>query len=162
MNKKINLPQLIIFIGIPLLVGSLSSYISGNSMASYQQLNQPTLAPPGWIFPIVWIILFVLMGVASYLVFSASTFTSKDQNDVEKALYMYGLQLTVNFFWSIIFFVGEWYLFAFLWLLLLWVLIVLTIKSFYQISPLAAWLIIPYLLWVTFAGYLNLSIYLLN
>lgn len=156
--KRTQLQQLIINIGIPLLVGTLSGYLSGNSRAAYQQLEQPSFAPPGWLFPIVWSILFVLMGISSYLIY-----TSEDNHQQRnKTLLLYGIQLFVNFFWSIIFFIGEMYLFAFIWILLLWGLIFATIYAFYQISKPAAYLLIPYLLWVTFAGYLNLILYLLN
>ena len=155
---KINKKALIISIAIPLLVGALSGFISSGSMAQFGQLNKPPLAPPGILFPIVWTILYTLMGIASYLVYTSG----KDQEEVREALTVYGLQLAVNFFWSIFFFNLEWYLFAFFWLILLWVLILYTIVLFYRISKPAAYIMIPYLLWVTFAGYLNLGIYLLN
>ena len=155
---KINKKSLIIAIAIPLLVGAISGFISSNSMEQFGQLNQPPLAPPGFLFPIVWTILYVLMGIASYLVFSSN----KKQEDVKDALTVYALQLAVNFFWPIFFFNLEWYLFSFFWLILLWVLILYTILLFYQISKPAAYLMVPYLLWVTFAGYLNLGIYVLN
>ena len=155
---KINKKSLIIAIAIPLLVGAVSGFISSNSMEQFGQLNQPPLAPPGFLFPIVWTILYVLMGIASYLVFSSN----KKQEDVKDALTVYALQLAVNFFWSIFFFNLEWYLFAFFWLILLWILILYTILLFYRISKPAAYLMVPYLVWVTFAGYLNLGIYVLN
>ena len=98
------------------------------------------------------------MGISSYLVLTSG----QGKNKIKDALFTYGLQLIFNFFWSIWFFNLEWYLFAFVWLLILWVLIFNTIVSFYEISKTAAYLLIPYLLWVTFAGYLNFSIYLLN
>ena len=155
---KINKKSLIIAIAIPLLVGAISGFISSNSMEQFGQLNQPPLAPPGFLFPIVWTILYVLMGIASYLVFSSN----KKQEDVKDALTVYALQLAVNFFWPIFFFNLEWYLFSFFWLILLWVLILYTIILFYRISKPAAYLMIPYLIWVTFEGYLNLGIYALN
>ncbi|MBO5337838.1 MAG: tryptophan-rich sensory protein [Lachnospiraceae bacterium] len=155
---KINKKALIIAIAIPLLVGAVSAFISSNSMEQFGQLNKPPLAPPGFLFPIVWTILYTLMGIASYLVFSSN----QKQEDINDALTVYALQLAVNFFWSIFFFNLEWYLFSFFWLILLWVLILYTILLFYQISKPAAYLMVPYLLWVTFAGYLNLGIYVLN
>ncbi|MBQ7955593.1 MAG: tryptophan-rich sensory protein [Lachnospiraceae bacterium] len=155
---KINGKVLAVFIAIPLIVGFVSGFISRNGMEQFGQLNQPPLAPPGFLFPIVWTILYVLMGIASYLVFVSN----KEGQDIQDALTVYGVQLVVNFFWSIFFFNLEWYLFAFFWLVLLWVLILYTIRLFYPISQVAAYLLVPYLLWVTFAGYLNLSIYLLN
>ncbi len=158
MKSQTTFVTFIIALGIPLLVGSVSGALSGNSMASYHQLVQPSFAPPDWIFPIVWTILFVLMGIASYLIYTSDAAAEEKHH----ALALYGIQLVFNFFWSLIFFVGEWYLFAFIWLVLLWGLIVLTIKAFSEISKTAAWLLVPYLLWVTFAGYLNLIIFFLN
>ncbi len=152
---KIQWKNLITCIAIPLAVGSLSALLTRNSMETFNAITKPALAPPGWLFPIVWTILYVLMGIASYLVL-----TSGKPND--KALTTYGIQLVFNFFWSIIFFNLELYLFAFIWLVLLWLLILKTVRLFYQISKPAGYLMIPYLLWVTFAGYLNFSIYVLN
>ena len=155
---KINYKLLTICITIPLAVGSLSGYISASAMDSFRLLNKPPLSPPGFLFPVVWTILYILMGIASYLVLTSGQSKTK----IKDAMITYGLQLFFNFFWSIIFFNLEWYMFAFVWLVVLWVLIFNTIISFYEISKTAAYLLIPYLLWVTFAGYLNLGIYLLN
>ena len=152
---KIQWKNLITCLAIPLAVGSLSALLTQNSMETFNSIAKPSLAPPGWLFPVVWTILYILMGIASYLVL-----TSGKPND--KALTTYVIQLVFNFFWSIIFFNLELYLFAFIWLVLLWLLIIKTTLLFYQISKPAGYLMIPYLLWVTFAGYLNLSIYLLN
>ena len=155
---KINYKTLILCIAIPLAVGGLAGLLTSNSMETFAMLNKPALSPPGFLFPIVWTILYVLMGIASYLVVTSNA-TPKQ---ILSALTYYGIQLAINFFWSIFFFNFEWYLFSFLWLLFLWVMIVNTIISFYEISKLSAYLLVPYLLWVTFSGYLNLSIYLLN
>ncbi len=140
---------------IPLVVGGLSALLTRDGMGTFNSLNKPSLAPPGWLFPVAWTILYILMGIASYLVL-----TSGKPSD--KALTVYGVQLVFNFFWSIIFFNLELYLFAFIWLAILWILILATAYLFYGISKPAGYLMLPYLLWVTFAGYLNLSIYLLN
>lgn len=155
---KIKWKQLLICVAIPLAVGALSALLSGDGMAEFAVLNKPPLSPPAWLFPVVWTILYVLMGIASYLVLTSGTSTDK----ITKALTVYGLQLAVNFFWSIIFFRLSMYLFAFFWLLLLWLLIIVTMVRFYRVKELAGDLMIPYLLWVTFAGYLNFGIYLLN
>lgn len=155
---KSNFERLIISIGIPLLVGGLSSYFAGNIGGAYAVLEQPPLSPPGWIFGVVWTILFTLMGIASYLVVTADA----PKEDISKALTLYAAQLVVNFFWSIIFFGYEMYLLAFVWLVLLLILIGLTIIAFYKVSKPAAYLLVPYFLWVSFAGYLNLGIWLLN
>lgn len=153
-NKKL----LFLCITLPLLVGITASLFTRNSMNLFSLLNKPPLAPPGFLFPIVWTILYTLMGIASYLVLSSG----KNQDDITTALIVYLLQLAINFFWSIFFFNLEWYLFAFFWLILLWIFIKKTIQLFYPLSKTAAYLMIPYFLWVTFAGYLNLGIYLLN
>ena len=155
---KKNYKLLILCIVIPLAVGSLAGFITKDSMETFNMLNKPSLSPPGIVFPIVWSILYILMGIASYLVIT----TGSGNNKVKEALVYYGLQLLFNFLWSIWFFSFGWYLFAFIWLLLLWVLIFNTIVSFYDITKTAAYLLIPYLLWVTFAGYLNFAVYLMN
>jgi benzodiazapine receptor len=152
---KIQWKNLITCLAIPLAVGGLSSLLTQNSMETFTVLNKPSLSPPGWLFPVVWTILYIFMGIASYLVLTAD-------KSSETALTLYGVQLIFNFFWSIIFFNLNLYLFAFIWLILLWLLILGTMLAFYQISKPAAYLMLPYLLWVTFAGYLNYSIYLLN
>lgn len=155
---KINYKLLTLCIAIPLAVGSLSGLITKDSMEAFETLNKPALSPPGIVFPIVWTILYILMGISSYLVVTSG----QGKNKIREALIFYGLQLIFNFFWSIWFFSFGWYLFSFIWLLILWVLIFNTIASFYEISKIAAYLMIPYLLWVTFAGYLNFAIYLMN
>lgn len=152
---KIRWKKLIVCLVVPLAVGGLSAFLTGNAMASFDSVVKPPLSPPGWLFPVVWTILYLLMGFASYLVSTADKAS-------DSALTLYGLQLFVNFFWSIVFFRFENYFFAFLWLILLWILILLTILRFRQISKTAAYLLLPYLLWVSFAGYLNFGIWLLN
>ena len=146
-------------IAIALGVGGLSSLLTKDNMQIYEQINKPALAPPMILFPIVWGILFVLMGISSAIVYEKR---ETDKEASQEALKVYALQLAVNFFWTIIFFNMQAYLFAFIWLIVLWVLIILMIIKFKKISPTAAYLQIPYLLWVTFAGYLTLMIYLLN
>jgi tryptophan-rich sensory protein len=154
---KIQWKKLIACIAIPLLIGGASALFTRENMQSFGELEQPPLSPPGWLFPVVWSILYVLMGIASYLVVTAEkTYLTNI------ALFVYGIQLVFNFFWSIIFFNLEMYLTAFIWLIILWVLILITTLLFYRIRKPAGYLMIPYLLWVTFAGYLNYAIYLLN
>lgn len=146
---------LIFCIVLPLAVGVLSALLTRNGMQTFNELNKPRLSPPGWLFPVVWTILYILMGIASYLVITDRKATTADLN-------VYILQLVFNFFWSIIFFGLELYLFAFIWLVILWILVLITTVRFYRVSETAGLLMVPYLLWVTFAGYLNLSVYLLN
>ncbi len=155
MRKSIK--NLIIALLIPLAVGGLSALLSGG-MDNFQSLTKPPLSPPGWLFPIVWTILYLMMGLASYLVYTASAPTYKKNS----ALLFYGIQLFFNFLWSIIFFRFEAYLFAFIWLIIMWVFIIITTVRFYEVRKSAGLLMIPYLLWVTFAAYLNLGIYILN
>lgn len=150
-----NKSALIIAILIPLAVGTVSALFSGN-MSIYSTINKPPISPPGFIFPIVWIILYILMGISSYLIY-----VSEHPNKTN-ALKTYAIQLFFNFWWSIIFFRFSLYLFAFIWLLIMIALIVIMIYQFYQISPLASYLLIPYLLWCSFAAYLNYMIYMLN
>lgn len=155
---KIKWKQLIICIAIPLAVGGLSALLTRGGMEDFAGANKPALTPPDWLFPVVWTVLFVLMGVSSYLVF-----TSREKRPkIRAALKVYGLQLVFNFFWPIFFFNLGAYLFSFVWLVLLWLLIAAAMVSFCKISKPAAYLLLPYLVWVAFAGYLNFAVYLLN
>ena len=155
---KIRWKTLIGAIALPLVVGGISALISRGGMKHFEEINQPPLSPPGWLFPIVWTILYVIMGIASYLVLRAK----KGEEQTVKALSVYAVQLAFNFMWSIFFFALELYTFAFLWLIVLFVLIAVTAVRFYKIDPRAAYLLIPYLVWVAFAGYLNLGVAILN
>lgn len=155
---KKNKLLLVICIAIPLLVGGVASLITGGGMSAFTMLDQPPLSPPAILFPIVWTILYILMGISSYLIL-----TSKADEETKKdALFIYGAQLLVNFLWPTFFFNFGWYLFSFFWLILLWILVFTMIRRFYAISKTAAYLNIPYLVWLTFAAYLNLGIYFLN
>lgn len=150
-----NKSALIIAILIPIAAGTISSFLSGN-ISIYSKIDKPELSPPGFLFPIVWTILYVLMGVSSYIIYESNS------PDKSKALKTYAAQLFFNFFWSIIFFGFSQYFLAFLWLIALILLIAKMIYQFYQISPFAAYLQIPYLLWCLFALYLNFMIVQLN
>ncbi|MBE6600585.1 MAG: tryptophan-rich sensory protein [Ruminococcaceae bacterium] len=156
MNKKIK--SYVIGILIPVAVGLLAAFLTKDSMDIYKSIVQPPLAPPAILFPIVWSILYIVMGIGSALIYNSAA----DEKDKTQALFVYALQLAVNFFWSILFFNVRAFLFSFIWLLLLWVLIIIMIVRFSKVNKVAAYLQIPYLLWVTFAGYLNLAIYILN
>lgn len=157
MLKK--LKPYIVSVVIALGVGGLSAAVTSGSMEVYSKINQPPLSPPSILFPIVWTILFALMGISAALVYQ---FKDTKHDAVRTALIVYGVNLAVNFIWSLIFFNMQAYLFAFIWILLLLAVIVAMIVLFKRVSPLAAYLQIPYLLWVTFAAYLNLAIYILN
>lgn len=154
---KIKWKQLIVCLAIPLAVGGFATLLTGG-MQQYNQFRQPPFSPPGWLFPVVWTILYLLMGYASYRVLTSGA----DPRQIRKALTLYGAQLALNFLWPLVFFGLEWYLAAFIILLALWVLIFLTIRAFSDIDERAGDLLLPYILWVTFAAYLNAGVYLLN
>ena len=154
---KPNIKKLLISLGIPLAVGGLSALLSG-SMTGFRELDAPPLTPPGWVFPVVWSILYLLMGYASYRVVTSEAGQKQKRN----ALIFYGLQLFFNFLWPMVFFRLELRLTAFWILLTLWGLILVTMRQFYKIDERAGDLLIPYFLWVTFAGYLNLGFFLEN
>ena len=149
---KIHWKKLLICLAIPLAVGGLGALLSGG-MSDYGAMVKPPLSPPGWVFPVVWSILYLLMGYASYRVLETGN---------TKPLILYGLQLLANFIWPLLFFGGEWFLLSFFCLIVLWVLIYLTIRAFSKVDETAGNLLIPYILWVTFAAYLNFGIYLFN
>lgn len=156
MIKNVNPKQLAISLFISLGVGVLAGILTADSFMVYEGLTKPPLSPPAWLFPVVWTVLYILMGISAYMIYQF------DDDFKFVALTVYGVQLIFNFLWSIIYFnIGN-VLFAFVWLVMLWVLIVAMIISFAQINKTATLLQIPYLIWVTFAGYLNLALYVLN
>ena len=157
MNKKIKPKLLILCLLIPLLVGALSAFLSRSGMQSFDARQSP-LTPPPAVFVVVWTILYLLMGFASYLVLTSRA----GQARIDAAMRTYAVQLAFNFFWSVFFFGLNAYLFSFLWMIGLWISILLNISAFYKITKAAGLLLIPYFLWVSFALYLNLSVYLLN
>lgn len=150
---KINIKKLVISILIPLGLGFIVGLLSGSS-DGYKDIIQPSFAPPGWLFPVVWSILYILMGVSDYLV--------KDNLNTNSSLKIYKIQLVVNLVWSFIFFKFKLFLLSFLWIILLIFLVVNMIKKYISINKTSAYLQIPYLLWIIFAAILNFSIYLLN
>ena len=150
---KINWKKLIIITIITFLIGSLFSLFTMNNMEVFKELDKP-INVPGIVFPIIWSILYLLMSISYYLI------CEKENND--KAVRMYWIQLIINSLWTLIFFGFKTYLFAFIWLLILLASIIIMLVEFYRVDKRAAYLNMPYLLWVIFAGYLNLGIYLLN
>ena len=145
-------------IAVPLLVGVVSAFLTSGGMEMFETIVKPPLSPPNWLFPVVWTILYILMGISSYLILTSGA----EQEKIEKAISIYGYQLVVNFLWPTFFFNLQWYLFSFFWLLLLWLLVFQMIRKFSEIDKRAALLNLPYLIWLTFAGYLNLGIWWLN
>lgn len=149
----------IIAIAIPIGVGLLSTLFTKDNMNIYEELIVPNIAPPALVFPIVWTVLYTLMGVSSAMIYNRRI---TDTADVRSALTTYAVSLVINFGWSIIFFNANAFLLSFLWLILLLYFVIKTILEYKKIEPLAAYLQIPYALWVAFAGYLNIAIYFLN
>jgi len=144
---------------IALGVGGLSALLTSGNMDIYSEITRPPLSPPSIIFPLVWSVLFVLMGISAATIYCTKTSTIRERNS---ALLTYGLSLFFNFFWSIIFFNFRWFFVAFIWILILLYLIIKTIIKYKKINSIAAFLQIPYLIWVGFATYLNLGIWWLN
>lgn len=139
-------------------VGALSGWLTREGTDVYAQtIVQPLLSPPGWVFPIVWTILYALMGIGA-----ARIYLAPPSQERSRGLNLFIAQLVVNFFWSPIFFNAQAYRFAFVWLLLLWSLVLWMILTFRKVDSLAAKLQIPYLVWLTFAAYLNFGVWLLN
>lgn len=158
MAKRPDWKKLIISILIPLAVGGAAALIANGSFKDFEALNKPPLAPPAWAFPAAWTLLYILMGIAAYLVYSSEKYPGR----IERALTFYAVQLFMNFCWTLIFFNLKLYLAAFIWLVLLWGTIAGTALLFRFISKPAGWLMLPYLAWVAFAGYLNMGVYILN
>ena len=155
---RFNLKKLLISLAIPLLVGGLSAFITKDDMDIYKEIARPPLSPPSWVFPVAWSILYILMGISFYLIWSKRDIYA----DKKRAYLLYFLQLFLNFIWSPIFFGAQNYLLAFIILVLLVITVVFMIVEFYDIERWSALLQIPYLIWLLFAGYLNLAIYILN
>ncbi len=147
-----------IFIGIAEAVGALSGFLSMEGSRSFSEtVAQPPLSPPGILFPIVWTILYALMGISAARVYLAEPSQARSQG-----LNLWIAQLVINFFWSLIFFNDHAFGFAFFWLLGLWALVALMILQFWKTDKVAALLQLPYLLWLTFAAYLNAGVWYLN
>ena len=155
-KKKIRIMPLIVCILIPLAVGGISAFLTKDSMAQFASMNQPPLSPPGILFPIAWTILYILMGIASYLVFASGSTTKR------LWLVVYAIQLAFKFLWSPFFFNLHLYWFAFVWLLALWAMILFLILSARKINKNAVLCLVPYILWCTFAAYLNAGVAVLN
>ena len=139
---------------LPIFLGSIIGIVI-SGMIDYTQLNQPPLAPPKILFPIVWTIIYLLMGI-SYFIFK------RENKDAPLETFVYYMQLFINLLWSIIFFVLKWRFISVIWILLLDIFVIYLIYLFFQKNKIAAYLNIPYLLWILFATYLTIGIYLLN
>ena len=146
----------IISVAISLGTGGFSAFLTKNSMSLYSEINRPPLSPPSWLFPVVWTVLFVLMGIA------AAKIWCSNGKEIDSALIFYGFQLVFNFIWPIIFFNFRAFEFAFFWLIALIVLVGISMIKFYRIDKTAGWLMLPYFAWICFAGYLNYAIWQIN
>ncbi len=145
------------FILITETVGTVAGLLTSLGMEKYAMVEKPELNPPDIVFPIVWSILYALMAVSA-----ARIWLTEESVERERGLKLYVIQLGMNFLWSIFFFNFQFYGFAFFWLLGLLAVIILMTISFYKMDRIAAYLLIPYILWVSFAGYLNFMVWMLN
>lgn len=153
-ERKMLLPCL----ALPLAVSGLSALLTGGVGNGYASCELPPLAPPGWVFPVVRTLLCLLMGLSSYLALRGRA----PQQEKRSAAWLYLAQLAVSLIWPILFFRLGWRQFAFFWLMLLWLLALLTQNAFSRLSRTAGYLLLPQLLWVAFSGYLNLTVWMLN
>jgi tryptophan-rich sensory protein len=153
------IPKLIVSILIPLIVGFASSLATLGSITTFfDVLNKPSWTPPAWAFAPIWTTLYILMGIALFLVWRAGF----ERRDVKIAIFVFALQLILNFFWTIIFFGFKSLFGGLIEIVFLWIVILINIILFYRISKAAGILLVPYILWVTIASYLNYSVYILN
>ena len=157
-KQKIRVGALAAAILIPVFVGLLSTYLTAEDMTIYETVNLPPLAPPGWIFPIAWTVLYILMGSASYIVYVSDA----DEEAKRKALLFYAVQLALNFFWSTLFFTYRRYLLSLIWLAVMWAAVLICVIRFFRIRRSAGLMMTALLLWSTFAAYLNLAWYTLS
>lgn len=158
MVMKLDIKKLLKNLAIPLLIGFIAGFLTRQGTENFAlNVKQPPFAPPAVLFPIVWTILYALMGFSAYIIES-----SQQTSQRNRALVLYYVQLFLNFLWSFIFFNFNNYLAAFIWIVALLILIIATTIEFYKIKPIAGYLMVPYILWVSFAAVLNFSIYLLN
>lgn len=156
--KKIHLGTLILCLAIPVLTGVLSATITSSGMKAYASMNKPPLSPPAIVFPIAWTILYLMMGLALYLI----VITPSDKNLKGTAVLLFTIQLIMNFMWSIIFFKWGQYLAAFIWLIIMLCILIICAFRFYDINRSSAYLLIPYIVWLIFASYLNMGSFILN
>lgn len=156
--KNVNWRSYGIWIAVAEAVGALSGWLSREGMRVFGQTAvQPPLSPPAWLFPVVWTILYGLMGISA-----ARVYLAEESKQRSRGLNLFVVQLVFNFFWSLIFFNLQAYGFALFWLLLLWGLVALMILEFSKVDKAAAWLQVPYLIWLTFAAYLNAAVWIVN
>lgn len=155
--------RLVLCIIAPLGGGLIISLLTRNMMEKFGEFNQPPLAPPAWLFPVAWTILYILMGIASYLICAKYRDGKKAERTLAKAgLVVYGIQLILNFVWTPLFFMGGLYWVAFAVLVMMWIAEIVLLALAFKTSRAAFWCLLPYLIWTTFAAYLNIGIAVLN
>ena len=149
---------------VPLGGGLIISLFTRDAMSKFSTFHQPPLAPPAWLFPVAWMSLYVLMGLASYFIWKKGYDSKKvaEKTASRNALIVYGVQLVMNFVWTPLFFSLGWYWFAFAWLMVMWALIIVLLVQAFRISRPAFFMLLPYIIWCTFAAYLNCGIAILN
>lgn len=157
MMKKINWFKLVVIVLITELIGLIGGLFSGIRLQTYTSLIKPPLSPPGWLFGLIWSVLYLLMGIAAYIIYQMP-----QTPESKKATTLYWVQLFVNFLWPIAFFRFQQYWISVIVIILLDILVLIAIIKFYKIEKTAGYLMIPYLLWILFATYLNIGISVLN
>lgn len=155
--------RIVLCIAVPLGGGFIISLLTRGAMEKFGSFNQPPLAPPAWLFPVAWTILYILMGLAEYFIYLKFAGGKKAEKALARAgLIIYNIQLALNFIWTPLFFTGSFYWIAFAVLAVMWVLEIALLVIAFKTSKPAFWCLLPYLLWTTFAGYLNIGITVLN
>lgn len=152
---RIDWKKLIIITVITFVVGTFFSFFTMNSMDTFKDLSKP-INVPGVLFPIVWSILYLLMSISCYLI------VQSNDKDKKEGIILYAIQLVINSLWTLIFFGLGAYLLSFIWIIILLIVVIIMMAKFYNINKIAMYINIPYVLWLLFAAYLNLGIYLLN
>ena len=152
----------IVAIAIPLALGMISSLIARGAMEQFGAMNQPPLSPPAWLFPVAWTILYVCMGLASFFLMNANVTDASARTHRKLSLILYAVQLVLNFVWSPIFFNARLYYVALAVLFIMWLCILMIMIFARKIHKASFWLLLPYILWTTFAAYLNIGIAALN
>ena len=152
---RIDWKKLIIITVITFIVGTFFSFFTMNSMDTFKDLSKP-INVPGVLFPIVWSILYLLISISCYLI------VQSNDKDKKEGIILYAIQLVINSLWTLIFFGFGAYLLSFIWIIILLIVVIIMLAKFYNINKIAMYINIPYVLWLLFAAYLNLGIYLLN
>lgn len=151
MKLKIDYKKLIFYIAVPLILGTIVGLITNKG---YDDMIMPFFAPPGIVFPIVWGILYTLMGISRYIIY--------EDGNADSCVKLYNIQLILNLLWSFIFFTFKWYFVAFIWIIILVYFVIKMLLCFYKVNKASAYLQIPYLLWLSFATILTLAVVILN